>query len=47
MSVPVFENPPRINPVIDENGFVKLTPDDIQRLLEWMEAFMRHVSDNT
>ena len=48
MTVPVFEPPPQpeVRDAPDNPGFVLVSRQDFERLVEWLERFSRHVSDN-
>lgn len=42
----LFEVPPKIGTEVDEDGYVKLTEEEWDLLMTWLERFTQFVSDN-
>lgn len=41
-----FENPPKIHPRINGEGYVQITPEQWAALLFWLEKFKKYTQEN-
>ena len=46
MTGAVFEPPPRIGATIDEDGYIRITPQEWASLMSYLEQFTQFVSNN-
>tara|TARA_R110000803_G_scaffold193151_1_gene256092 strand:- start:231 stop:377 length:147 start_codon:yes stop_codon:yes gene_type:complete len=46
MTGAIFEPPPRVAGTIDEDGYVRITPQEWASLTAWMERFTKFVANN-
>ena len=46
MTSPVFEPPPRIGATVDEEGYIRLTPQEWALLMSYLEQLTQFLSNN-